>query len=291
MSDWEDEAGEHADGYVLSEGDRPILAAATELLFKILGSGLPDDEQREVVARIGRVLAGLPALFEPLAASVTLTGPRRRFGEHEIYHWWTVEVEDHVVVVKTSGHFFRPSTGGDTFLSFCWAAAPGEETEIRDYLPNLALVDDAASFPNEVRAIELSDGGYSLEVLLDLEPVGGDEEPEDSEQEDEPEGEDEEELELPEARLKQFADLERAAASPMYASPPETCDVCGRDLENARYFVDGVRRDAPEWANMCSECFADVGTRISWGVGQLYARQRDGSWLLVGGFPPEDDEE
>lgn len=39
---------------------------------------------------------------------------------------------------------------------------------------------------------------------------------------------------------------------------------------------------------MCEECFSSKGKGIGWGTGQLYMNTKDG-WLLVGGFPPEED--
>jgi hypothetical protein len=76
-----------------------------------------------------------------------------------------------------------------------------------------------------------------------------------------------------------------------YANPPDACDICGRNLDQVRLMVDGARKDTGEWAWMCAVCFADCGSGVRWGQGQLYQRQSSGDWLLVGGFPPEDDPE
>lgn len=43
-----------------------------------------------------------------------------------------------------------------------------------------------------------------------------------------------------------------------------------------------------EWTCMCAVCFADFDSEVGYGQGQLYQRQPNGDWLLVGGFPPKD---
>src|ERR1041384_7783354 len=79
--------------------------------------------------------------------------------------------------------FYRQSTGGDSFTSFQWDAAPGEEPDYSNYLDQLHIVDDARPFHLEVEALDLSEPGFALEVedqenpLLDEmdSPYGSDE--------------------------------------------------------------------------------------------------------------------
>ena len=93
-------------------------------------------------------------------------------------------------------------------------------------------------------------------------------------------------LDETEAAILEYADFEQAAhALEYHSSPPERCDCCGADLSERWFFVDGRVRGSGEWRDLCSQCFFTTGARIGWGKGQLYQRQADGRWLLVGGFP------
>jgi hypothetical protein len=274
-----------------------VVAAAVQLLFKILGSGLPGLKQREVIARLGVSMMSLPGPIEPCSAIVTLTSPRKWFGPHEIYHWWTNDIEGDVITISSGGHFYRESTGGDTFELLHWSAAPGMMATLDDLLDQNSIVDDAAPFPEEVRRIRIADGGYSLEVVLDGEDVDGEpresddsegcaERPERVAQHPDPK------LEISERLLAATADLATGLKlGDCHASPPDACDICGRHLDQATMMVDGVRKDTGEWACLCAVCFADVGSGVRYGQGQLYQRQSSGNWLLVGGFPPEDNAE
>src|ERR1041384_5735869 len=59
--------------------------------------------------------------------------------------------------------FYRQSTGGDSFTSFQWDAAPGEEPDYSNYLDQLHIVDDARPFHLDVEALDLSEPGFALE--------------------------------------------------------------------------------------------------------------------------------
>jgi len=79
--------------------------------------------------------------------------------------FWSIEAdEDGNLIISSGGYFYRPQTGGDTFTTMIWDASPGCRPELRDYLGNLAIVDDADTFKNEVKAMCLNDGGYELSV-------------------------------------------------------------------------------------------------------------------------------
>jgi len=88
-----------------------------------------------------------------------------------------------------------------------------------------------------------------------------------------------------EIAISMYADCERAAYAPeFHFSPPDKCDVCGTALSERSFFVDGRLSERGEWRDMCSQCFFVQGGRIGAGKGQLYQRQPDEKWLLVGGF-------
>lgn len=95
--------------------------------------------------------------------------------------------------------------------------------------------------------------------------------------------------ELQVAKLADFAEGHRQQQ--YYLMPPETCDLCGCALEDCSLFIDGSLQGEMIFANMCADCFLAKGSGIGWGTGQLYHQETDDSWLMVGGFPPEDDNE
>jgi ribosomal protein L24E len=41
---------------------------------------------------------------------------------------------------------------------------------------------------------------------------------------------------------------------------------------------------------MCGDCFVFGGGKIGVGTGQLYLNE-EGEWLLVGGFPPDEEDD
>jgi len=99
---------------------------------------------------------------------------------------------------------------------------------------------------------------------------------------------DEEDSYLPEG-LEEAIDMERAMREKKYyINPPHCCDLCKSSLYNEKYFVDGVVRGYNGAAGfMCLYCFEEQGVKVAWGFGQLYMRQDNEKWLLVGGFRPE----
>lgn len=283
--------------YLIPLEQTPVVAAAVRLLIKILGSGLPGPEQRKVISRLGVSLMSLPGPIEPCSAKVTLTSPRKWFGPHEIYHWWTIDIEGDVITVASSGHFYRKSTGGDTFKLMYWQAAPGITASLDDFLNQNRIVDDAAPFPEEVRRIRIEDGGHSLEVLLDGEEVDhetreSDDSQDCTERTEHVTQDADPKLAISERLLAGTVNMARGLElGDCYANPPDACDICGRHLDHVTLIVDGARKDTGEWACMCAVCFADFGCGVRYGQGQLYQRQFSGDWLLVGGFPSENNTE
>jgi hypothetical protein len=161
--------------YLFDEVDEAVVAITQQLIVKLLESRLLNATERPVVMTILRVFAELPDSTSDLNASLSLVGPRRNFGDHEIYHHWTIEVEGDELRVGAGGHFYRPSSGGDSFTSFRWVACPGYETECQDFSPSLQIVDDAKPFGAEVHEMNLGGPGYSVSVTMDGEDVGEDE--------------------------------------------------------------------------------------------------------------------
>lgn len=308
--DFDDDDDLEVEEYELNSADLTVVKAAIQLLEKIVRAPFVTPAKTVSVSKALHVLKRLPSPSSEMTVSVTLTGPRRLFHgqgeEHEIYHWWEVEIEGTLITVSSRGHFYRQSTGGDAFIAMQWNAAPGCETDHGIYLDTLRIVDDAQPFHREVEQIDLSKPGYSISVSDDdnplLEEMSDNEESESESEEEEEEEEANKESEaepnsqeqsaLPltqaEQELMAAADVARGLEEGEFCLPPESCDFCGEDLSNHRLFVDGRLRGQIAWGNMCAECFTRNGEGIGWGRGQLYQRQSDGEWLMVAGFRPPD---
>ena len=166
----------HADdevaAYQFDDVDRAVVSITRQLIKKVLLSRLlRGDAQRNVVRAVARVFAELPRPANKLNASFSVIGPTRKFGDHEVDHYWAVEVEGHQIEVRAGGDFYRPSTGGDTFASFYWVASPGCETDCQDYLSTLGIVDDGNPFGTEIDELNLNEPGYSIGVTHDRKDV------------------------------------------------------------------------------------------------------------------------
>lgn len=288
--------------YLLHGRDRNIVQAGKDLLRKIVRSTLVSSEQVEIVAKALHVLERLPKTSEELNdVSTQLTSPRRRYGEHEIYHWWEVRIEGQLIQISSGGHFYRPSTGGDSFTCMQWSASPGYEAEMEDYLYSLRIVDDAMPFEPEVAQIDLSEAGYSVAIYVEEEEIDAQEDVADDVKADFSQLElrfDESDSKFvspcdrSDQLLEEYADVAQGQKAGQYCiGVPDTCDLCGRSFNNRKYLVDGRLKSDLMWAYMCSGCFLKRGEGIGWGQGQLFARQLDDEWLLVAGFPPDESEE
>lgn len=288
--------------YDLGEFDRGVVAAAQQLLLKLIKSGLLDQGQAATVAKLLFGMSRIPYPADPFGAKVCITSPRRRFGDVETFHWWDIEYENGVWSIQSAGHFYRPSTGGDSFKNMAWYAAPEEPAMYEDHLDQLWMVPDARSFEDAVDEIDFSEDGYEIEISdedSDQESGESDDVADDSvgylANSDEVESDDEP---LPplqivprradEVKLAEAIDQQAVESFPArHAYGAENCDECGISLDECGLYIDGRTRGTGQWSNMCAACFARCGEGIGWGIGQLYARQIDDQWRLVAGFEGE----
>jgi len=92
-----------------------------------------------------------------------------------------------------------------------------------------------------------------------------------------------------EAGLEEFKSADLSPAEPQFwGGSIERCDVCERDMSQARFMIDSAIVANGPWGCMCAACFCNAGGRIGWGSGQLYERY-DHGWRLVGGERPPDE--
>jgi tetratricopeptide (TPR) repeat protein len=102
---------------------------------------------------------------------VSVCCPRHQFDEIETFHWWDFEVEEDRLCISSGGRFYQPSSGGDTFTTMVWRAIPKEPTELDDYRDGLRMVPDVRSYPDGVDSIDLAEGGYTVEILDEDNPL------------------------------------------------------------------------------------------------------------------------
>ena len=165
--DWDEsvDESETPETYCLSERDRAVVAVAIELLEKVTRAPFTRPAEMVSVAKALHLLKRVTRVTDAeMALRIHLKGPTRLFGEHEINHWWKVEINSPLIQIYSGGHFYRESTGGDSFTSFQWSAEPGEEPEYSNYLETLRIVDDAQPFYLEVAGLDLNEPGFALEV-------------------------------------------------------------------------------------------------------------------------------
>lgn len=297
--------------YQFDAKDHVLLLAAEDLLKKAAAAESTKAAELASIEKLQHVFSCLPRVTPGIDAKVSVASPNRKFGEIETRHWWDVAVEGERISISSGGHFYRPSTGGDSFSTMSWVAIPEVPTELEDYRESLRIVPDVRSFPDGVAEIDFAVGGYTVEVTDEDNPLLEDETDEeedcdsaaDVEPDDDEDGPQVESDDTPKTWLVSPVDAsdEQLAATvdaaeveanePGYAYGVENCGSCGCALNQRGVFVDGRLRGDLMWGNMCAPCFAKQGEGIGWGKGQLYARQPDGRWRMVAGWKASDESE
>ena len=108
-----DEAGDISENQYDFDPKRDSIVYATrQLLWKIASSSLVDSPSKIVV--VGKLFTAFQKLPEVVLEEylrLQLIGPRRKFGEHEIYHWWSIELEE-------NGLLFSGRSPDDILMEF-----------------------------------------------------------------------------------------------------------------------------------------------------------------------------
>lgn len=299
-------------GYLLDDADRALVDRAATLLKRVAATDLVSPAQLVSVGKALHALSRMPQVSHVGDLSLSVISPRRRYDDIEVYFWWDVAFEDSLVTIKSGGHFYRPSTGGDTFRSMTWQAYPGEPAELSNFHEHLAIVPGLRSFLTDIPTTEeLPEFKLSVEdesnQLLEEEcqPDESDEAAEEAEEAEEGDSdEDADDADQDEEGDDESADwvisprdgVEQALAAkvdpaivdarrPQFAYGVEQCGLCDVELDQCGLMVDGRLKGSLMWGNLCARCFAVYGEGLGDGAGQLYARQPDGRWRLVAGFP------
>lgn len=158
-----DETGLHSFG----RRDRDLLEAASILLKKVAAAEVVRPAQLAQlvsVAKVMHALSRLPRATPGLDVTVSVIGPLREFDEIETWHYWDIGIEEERLFLSSGGHFYQPSTGGDSFTVMSWSASPSEEAEYHDQREALWMVPDVKTFEEGVLEIEFTSGAYRIEV-------------------------------------------------------------------------------------------------------------------------------
>jgi hypothetical protein len=284
----------NSDNYCFDQRDRALIASAAIFLRKVVTAESLQPAETVSVAKVLHVVSRLP---KPPAAQmsvmVTVVSPRRNFGDVETRHWWEVGVKGDKILIANGGHLFTTSTGSDTFTTMLWTANPGVEPDFTDYRDHLAAVFKVKSFPDAIASLDLANDEYKVEINDSDNPllqVYSDEEL--AHDEDELHyDEDNDRVYCYEPRnageggLVELIDWRAIARNKPQYTHVWNCDVCGCEASNQAFIVHGSLIGRSEWANMCTSCFFKERAGIGWGVGQLYALQKNGDFRLVAGFP------
>lgn len=290
--------------YLLDETDRELVKRAGELLRRVSASGLASPAQLVTVAKALHALSRMPQAASVGDISLSVISPRRHYMDIEVYFWWDIAFEGDLITIKSGGHFYRPSTGGDTFRSMTWQAYPGEPAELSNFHEHLTIVPGLRSFltdiptAEELVKFELSVEDESNELLEEEDEQDDDEEDDDDAAADDVEADqDDEDTErsvewvisprddIEEALARKVDPAQVDAREAQFAYGVEECGICGTGLAQFGLMVDGKFKGSAMWGNLCPECFIAAGEGLGNGSGQLYAQQPDGRWRLVAGFP------
>jgi hypothetical protein len=150
--------------YSFNERDCALLTAAAALLKKVANAETLRPAELVSVAKLQHVLSILPRATHELEVTVSVVGPRRKFGEIETWHYWEIAIEQEQLSISSGGHLDQRSTGGDSFTTMSWTAVPEEPAAFADYRGTLWMVPDVQSFSEAVAAIEFASGAYRIEI-------------------------------------------------------------------------------------------------------------------------------
>jgi len=153
-----------SEDYQFDAKDRALLRAAATLLNKVAEAKTTKPAELASVAKLQYALSLLPRVPSDIEVTVSVSSPRRNFDEVETWHWWEVAIEGERLSISSGGHFYQPSTGGDSFTTMRWVAIPQEASDLDDYRESLSMVPDVRSFPDGVAGIDFAIGGYAVEV-------------------------------------------------------------------------------------------------------------------------------
>lgn len=300
--------------YGLDEPDHAFVAHIHRVLLAAFQLPRTSWAKRASIASLLHVLERMPRPSSVGHVRVEFVGPKVSYGEVRIYFHFTVEIEDEVLRCQLGGHFYRPSTGGDSFTVFFWQAAPGGYAELSDFRSSLGVVAQYVEPLGVLNDMPKEISRYALSIEDQANPMLDDEAAdlaeEDEEDQEETDDQTDETEDTPGTDDNESAEEDEDIGGPVTISAVtqadtellnrlgaaylngrnlgsaygiEACDACDVELSTVGLFVDG---NSPRsgWGNYCAACCLAHGVGLGRGQGQLYARQPDGSWKGIAGF-------
>jgi hypothetical protein len=152
------------DRYMFDERDHALVTAAATLLKKVANAETLRPAELVSVAKLQHALSILPRVTHDVEVTVSVVGPRLMSGEIETWHYWDIGIEQEQLSIVSGGHFYQPTTGGDSFTTMNWTAVPEESAELDDYRETLWMVPDVQSFPEAVADIAFAEHAYRIKV-------------------------------------------------------------------------------------------------------------------------------
>lgn len=153
------------ESYKFNSRDKDLIDAAALLLKEIVAFEKLCPAKLVSVAKVQHVLSRLPLVTPDLTVTISVIGPRHNSDEVETWHYWDVAIEGERLSISSGGHYYCPSTGGDSFTTMNWSAVPDEPAFFEDYREQLWMVPDFQSFPEGIAAIDFSSSSYRIEIL------------------------------------------------------------------------------------------------------------------------------
>ena len=308
--DWSDDEEQAGDVYLFDRADKMLVRFAATLMERAVAVPTVPWAKRATIAKLMHVFSRLPYRSQDLNVCTTISSPRKRYGDAEIYFYLSIGVESDQLAIRYGGYYYHPRSGGDSFTVFTWRADPGCDAEQVSHLADLRVVTALVNPLDVMRRMGETLNECSISIDDDDNELVGDDEIEDEprtldpqydEAEEEPETDSDrdddtdDDGQRPPLKIQPVtaADrelLQRVGAAQLasthtgdYAYGISRCDHCGCALNSVGLFVDGATRDG-SWGNYCANCCLQYGVGVGWGKGQLYARQPDNKWVLVAGF-------
>jgi hypothetical protein len=269
----------------LSSLDTVLVARARQLLLDSIHARLVTPAQLISVANVANALARLPLATDAGVICISVIGPRHLHGEIETRFSWKVSVESEMIVLGCGGHFYRPSTGGDSFTTLYWESNPGETPDLRDYRDELRIVPNIEFLMDGLPDILTAPEGYRLTVEDENNPWLEEEldelEVEESEDDEPDDAEPVKEMArggwsispVDEIELRLAATVEANVVNgrqPAFACGIDQCGSCDCDLSQRGMLVDGRLKGQVMWGNFLHSL--------------LFARMRGyrvGHWAVV----------
>jgi hypothetical protein len=150
--------------YNFDSGDWALVTAAGVLLKKVAAVAILRPAEMVSVAKLQYVFSLLPRVTLDLGVKISAIGPRCKFDEIETWHYWDIAIDGEQLSVSSGGHFYDPSTGGDSFTTMSWSATPGWAPVCQDYRGELWMVPDVQSFPEGVAGIDFASRPHRIEI-------------------------------------------------------------------------------------------------------------------------------